>query len=43
LTVASITATLRACESMKVADALIAAGGLDRSASFALRAFSPFA
>ena len=36
LAVANIAATLRARESMKVADALIAASGLDRSASFAV-------
>ena len=36
LAVANIAATLRARESMKVADALIAASGLDRSVSFAV-------
>lgn len=36
LTVASMAAMLRARESMKVADALIAASGLDRSAAFAV-------
>ena len=35
LTVASMAATLRAREGMKVADALIAASGLDRAASVA--------
>jgi|GEM_PF-818961 len=36
LTVASMAATLRARDGMKVSDALIAASGLDRSASFAV-------